>query len=102
MASSDPYTSTADFELTTSQTFDGGANDSGTEIRLRQLDALHHSEPLTVRSLNPLAVVTSPGANLPLPWQRLVASSASSTGCGRSRAGKPVAATSQLTPMIGT
>ena len=48
--SSDPYTSIPSVLPTMSQTLEGGANWSGTVMRLRQLEADHHSAPLTARS----------------------------------------------------
>src|SRR5262245_1906345 len=85
-----------------SQTLPSGANDSGTVIRLRQFDALHHRRPATATSSLPCGMTRWPGWKLPVPLHRLDASSASGPGLGTSSAGKPTAATSQLMPMIGT
>src|SRR5437763_9989668 len=47
---SEPYTNSVAAFVTTSQTFADGPKDSGTAMRLRQLEADHHSCPLTARS----------------------------------------------------
>ena len=75
----------------------GGANVSGTLMRLRQFERLHHRLPLTARSAASGAatdVRVGPGAKAP------VASQAVSSGSGGWSAVEGFG--SQLIPMIGT
>ena len=70
------------FELpTTLQALAGTAKLSGTEIRLRQFDALHQRLPLTARLSPPWGLTSWPGAKLP-PASQLAAAAGSWAGLG--------------------
>src|SRR5690348_4254531 len=81
------------------------ANVSGTLIRLRQLEALHQSRPLTASleigsEVDFWSLFGAPATYAPVLSHSLRSASASLAG-GWSAAGSEAAATSQLMPMTG-